>query len=336
MNRFRRTDETTKDAHDQERLSAYLDGELSPQERDAVQLHLAECPDCQWDLASLRQSVQWTRELPTVPLPCSFTIPVKVERERAPRRRWTLLPVLQGASALIALLLFVAVAGDFWLNGFQFARAPMSQAVLETIPQVQATEVVEEATEAPAELKAMAPAAASPEAMITQEMAAAAEAAATALPAPGEQLMVAAAATEAAAATMAPAGMGVGGEAGARTAEAQADQATSTAAQPPSEMQPFTATVPAVPTATIAAPASGAPEAGAAASATAEAAAATVVAEAPALTQALPAEQVREGAAERYEPGFPLLRAVELGLAVALLLCIAAIFLLALQRRRAR
>jgi hypothetical protein len=327
MNRFRRTDETTIHPHDEESLSAYLDGELSPQEQAAVQQHLAECADCQWDLATLRQAVQWTRELPTVPLPRAFTIPVRVERERAPRRRWTLLPVLQGATALVALLLFVAVAGDFWFNGFQFARAPMPEAVLKTAQvEVLVTQVVEEATEAPAEMKAMAPAVAAPEAAITQEMSAAAQAAATAVPAPAELPMAATTATEAAAATMAPAGMGVGGEAGVSTAEAQADQTARAAGQPSSEMQSFTATVGAEPTPTIAA----------AASAAAASAAATVVAEAPALTQPLPAEQEQAVAGERVEPGLPLLRVVELGLAVALLLCVAATFLLALERRRAR
>jgi len=99
-----------------ERLSAYLDGELTPQERSVVERHLAGCPDCQWNLETLRQTVQWTRELPTLAVPRVFTIPLPARPQRAPRWRWSL-PLLQGATALVALLLVVVVAGDLLLGG---------------------------------------------------------------------------------------------------------------------------------------------------------------------------------------------------------------------------
>jgi hypothetical protein len=128
MSWFKQRDDTTEHSYFEERLSPYLDGELAPREQETVEQHLATCPACRWNLSTLRQTVQWAEELPTVQVPRVFTIPEPV---RASRRRWTLLPVLQGATALVALLLVFAVAGDAMLTGF----APRSQSELPAIQQ---------------------------------------------------------------------------------------------------------------------------------------------------------------------------------------------------------
>ena len=47
----------------QENLSAYLDGELSPQEADAVRAHLESCEDCAAEAESLRSTVRLVRSL---------------------------------------------------------------------------------------------------------------------------------------------------------------------------------------------------------------------------------------------------------------------------------
>jgi hypothetical protein len=107
----------------EEKLSAYLDGELLPMEREAVEQHLAVCPSCQWNLKTLRQTVQWTSELPMVRVPRTFTIPVPA-RPAPAVRRWRFVPVLQGATALVALLLFFAVAGDAMLTDFRPVTTP--------------------------------------------------------------------------------------------------------------------------------------------------------------------------------------------------------------------
>ena len=44
----------TIEAHVGERLSGYLDGELTQQDRQRVELHLADCPDCASVLEELR------------------------------------------------------------------------------------------------------------------------------------------------------------------------------------------------------------------------------------------------------------------------------------------
>ena len=145
MIRFGKPDAKTEHTYFEERLSAYLDGELLPQEQAAVEHHLDTCPACQWDLDTLRQTVQWTSELPTLTVPRVFTIPAPAEPERAARRRWRFVPLMQGATALIALLLFFVVAGDFVLTG-SLRQASAPEPML-----MQATMVVEAEVEAPAE-----------------------------------------------------------------------------------------------------------------------------------------------------------------------------------------
>lgn len=137
MRLFRKSRDRTEHGYVEERLSAYLDGELSPQERAAVDQHLASCPACRWSFETLQQTVQWTRELPPLPVPRAFTVPVAPRRVRAPRRRWTLTPVLQGATALVALLLVFVAAGDVLLSGFLSAPAEPQAVVLEAPAPVE-------------------------------------------------------------------------------------------------------------------------------------------------------------------------------------------------------
>ena len=141
---------TTDHGFFEERLSAYLDGELTPGEHEAVEHHLKTCSACQWDLETLGQTIQWTRELPTLTVPRVFTIPVPAEPERSFRRRWNFLPVLQGATALIAVLLVFAVAGDLMLGSM--GRAPAPDAAYEqevASSDIEVTQVVAKAVEEP-------------------------------------------------------------------------------------------------------------------------------------------------------------------------------------------
>jgi hypothetical protein len=151
MTKFGKPEKTTEHHYFEERLSAYLDDELLPEERDAVEHHLSACQVCQWELDTLSKTVQWTRELPTVPVPHVFTIQVPARPERTMRWRWGLVPALQAATALVALLLFFTVAGDYMLSGFGIARAPEPMFMEQPAPSmVDATQVLELAQEAPA------------------------------------------------------------------------------------------------------------------------------------------------------------------------------------------
>lgn len=213
----------TEHRHFEEQLSAYMDGELLPRERDAFEQHLATCPACRWSLNTLRQTVQWTSELPTVRVPRAFTIPAPAQPARAVRR-WRFLPALQGATALVALLLFFVIAGDVMLTGFQ--PVGMHEPEIQTLAVeatvsaeagvvVEAEAVVE--TEAVVEAMALATVVVEKEAesLMMQEAPAAEESAAAQEPkvlqaAPAEAATVTAEAEMRA--TMAPAGMGGGVE----------------------------------------------------------------------------------------------------------------------------
>ena len=59
-----------------ELLSAYLDGEVTDEERAQVETHLAVSPAWRDELDSLRWTVSLLRELPDLPLPRSFELPV--------------------------------------------------------------------------------------------------------------------------------------------------------------------------------------------------------------------------------------------------------------------
>lgn len=57
-----------------ELLSAYLDGAVTPQERQAIEAAVAQDGDIAWRLESLRQTVTLLQALPDVPLPRSFAL----------------------------------------------------------------------------------------------------------------------------------------------------------------------------------------------------------------------------------------------------------------------
>lgn len=160
-----------------ERLCAYLDGELSAQEQAIVERHLPECPHCQWDLQTLRQTAQWAREMPTVAVPCSFAIPVPARQRARPWWSWSV-PVMQGATALVAAMLLLVVAGDFLLTGGLWqasspaalpAASTSDVAMQEAALEEQPTEEAMALMAAPTEEAAAQEAGAEPEATVEVE-----------------------------------------------------------------------------------------------------------------------------------------------------------------------
>ena len=71
--------ETTQDL-----LSAYLDGDLSPEERDQVSLHLEGCAECREELALLVTTLAALHDLPELEAPSGFTDQVLAKLEQAP------------------------------------------------------------------------------------------------------------------------------------------------------------------------------------------------------------------------------------------------------------
>lgn len=123
-----------------ERLSAYLDGQVTPQERRQVESHLRTCPQCAWELESLRRTVSLLRQVRQVAVPRPLTLrEVDVRPVRTPQRAW-FLPYLQGATALVSLLLVVLVAGDLLLG---LGSAPKARPLAYPALEVVATQPVE-------------------------------------------------------------------------------------------------------------------------------------------------------------------------------------------------
>jgi anti-sigma factor RsiW len=65
----------------QERLSAYMDGELAQRDVRSVQTHLESCESCRREMAGLRVASAAMREMPDVDVPRSFALkPADVAR----------------------------------------------------------------------------------------------------------------------------------------------------------------------------------------------------------------------------------------------------------------
>jgi hypothetical protein len=327
MTWFGKPNNKTEHQYFEERLSAYLDGELAPRERDAVERHVATCQACQWDLDTLRQTVEWMRELPTVPIPRVFTIPVPAQPERVPQRRWRLVPVLQAATALVALLLVFAVSGDFLLGGFRMGYAPETMSMQEPpAATVEATIVVEVVKEVEAPV-------AEGETVVEKMVVETVEV---------EIEMPASTATPPPQATPAPEPAEPALGEATQASAAAPEEGENALAPPEGEEEALPAEPPADETARAAAPA---PAAGGAPTPTEMAtvsptqvaayAAPTLLAEGQEQADVLAAEQERAPARTLREPGINWLRVAEIVLAVAFVFLMAATIFVTVQRRRA-
>ncbi|HDN79418.1 MAG TPA: hypothetical protein ENG33_02980 [Chloroflexi bacterium] len=93
-------------------LSAYIDGELSSQEKALVEEHLRECAQCRWELETLRHTVAILREAPRVALPRSFVIRrADVEEAPAPSR----VPAFLRVVTALGVAIFVLIVGLHFL-----------------------------------------------------------------------------------------------------------------------------------------------------------------------------------------------------------------------------
>jgi anti-sigma factor (TIGR02949 family) len=119
-------------AEAKEQFSSLLDGELAPEDRTALERHLAGCSDCLRELDGLKKVEGLFRELPRHEAPAGFEARVrdavrpKVFRfARARAQRMSLWPMLSAAAA------FVMVAG-LVLWQVQFVAGPSRFQVAKT------------------------------------------------------------------------------------------------------------------------------------------------------------------------------------------------------------
>jgi hypothetical protein len=121
-------------------LSAYIDDEVTAEERVMVEQHLTMCNACVRNLATLRQTVALLGELPQVAVPRPFTLrQADVEPVRQRRKSWWRLSWAQGLIAAAAVLLCVAAIGGIFVFG-RSARLPQLIA-LQAPPPPEASSV---------------------------------------------------------------------------------------------------------------------------------------------------------------------------------------------------
>jgi len=116
-----------KHVHVTELLSAYLDNQLTGDERSRVEAHLRDCPTCSEDLRSLQATVRALSTLPTVAVPRSFILQPAMQ----PQRRGSPLPMmLRLATVATAVALVFSIGSDLLLGSSRQAAAPAPSTVL--------------------------------------------------------------------------------------------------------------------------------------------------------------------------------------------------------------
>ena len=99
-----------------DKLSAYLDEQLRPDELAALKSHLAACPSCSAELEELRLTVAALRELPVEPAPRSFALTPEQVAPRPPSPVRAPSPALtygmRTAGAALAVALAVVLVID--------------------------------------------------------------------------------------------------------------------------------------------------------------------------------------------------------------------------------
>ncbi len=113
-------------------LSAFLDGELGPQERRQVELHISDCADCRREMERLRKMVRLVggMERPEVPaqlweatqrkLATSSDQPIRIWVFRKPM--WAVAPA---AAAVLMMLLYFA-GGQLFFSGYKAETIPVT------------------------------------------------------------------------------------------------------------------------------------------------------------------------------------------------------------------
>ena len=127
-----------------DRLSAYLDGELKPDERSELEQHLAACEECSATMEQLKRVTGWAKSYPGrepardawpgIAAAIENTRPGVVNLDsRRPRKRWRLPQLPQALAAGIALTL--VGAGSWWI-----ARATAPERSMATVIDVASPE----------------------------------------------------------------------------------------------------------------------------------------------------------------------------------------------------
>ena len=138
-------------------FSALLDNELSPEDSEAIELHLSDCSDCLRALEAMKQVVDLYNDLPAQSAPDNFTEgihqaldedAIAFSRSERSSQRVSYRPVFLAAAtlALMAGVSFIAMQG---LNGndTQYAEAPEASMDTAALQEVASEESLADATQ---------------------------------------------------------------------------------------------------------------------------------------------------------------------------------------------
>lgn len=145
-----------RNLNDTELLSAYIDGQLTAEERSALESRLQNDAELRQQLALLRATVDLIRELPQLTAPRDFTLTPQMVRTTGSRRVYTF-SLLSAAAAIVLLFVgfglltmrmqdvasrgYSSAESNFEPGGdqFQIAQLPTSTVVSTTFPAPELT-----------------------------------------------------------------------------------------------------------------------------------------------------------------------------------------------------
>jgi anti-sigma factor RsiW len=126
----------------EELISAYLDKQVSAEEKSFFERHIASCAECRAQLEATRSMIAALKAMPAVKAPRSFVLPREMARQ--PQRSFlSLYPALRLATVVAAMAFVVLFAGDLLISqmGGAGAPQPMPAAVpASAVMQAQAPE----------------------------------------------------------------------------------------------------------------------------------------------------------------------------------------------------
>jgi anti-sigma factor RsiW len=122
-------------------ISAYLDQQVTAEEKQFFERHIAACADCRAQLEATRSMVAALKAMPVVKAPRSFVLPREMARQ--PKRSiFAWYPTLRLATALAAIAFVVLFAGDLLIS-----RSGGGGAALSSVPMAAPAPQLEQATE---------------------------------------------------------------------------------------------------------------------------------------------------------------------------------------------
>ena len=123
-------------------ISAYLDQQVTAEEQQFFERHIAACADCRAQLEATRSMVAALKAMPAVKAPRSFVLPREMAKQ--PKRSiFAWYPTLRLATALAAIAFVVLFAGDLLIS-----RSGSEGAALSSVPMAAPAPQQEQATTA--------------------------------------------------------------------------------------------------------------------------------------------------------------------------------------------